>query len=111
MRVWSDDSAMATSLARFGRQRFGVDEHREQKCALAPAIRPRVIGPALHHHIERLERDLALFEDERDLALEQDDVVDGARGMHAGTARGIGPAMLAAHRFESRRRALFQLLG
>src|ERR1700730_8491729 len=90
-------------------ERLGVDQYRGEQRRLGAPIDPSVIGAALHHHVERLELDLTLIEQQRDAPREQDHVVDRARGMHARMALRIDPAMAGADRSERVRRPPLQL--
>src|ERR1700676_3533720 len=90
-------------------ERLGVYQYGGEQRRLGAPVDPSVIGAALHHHVERLELDLALVEQQRDAPREQDHVVDRARSMHARMALRIDPAMRGADRREHRRRPLLTL--
>ena len=57
---------------------FGVDEHggNQGRLLALVLVDPRVTCPALDDDIERLEIDLALIKQQRDLAREQHNIID-----------------------------------
>src|SRR5205807_1125384 len=83
-------------------ERLRVDQHRNQERSFIPSIHPRVIGPALHHDVEWLERHFALVENQGDFAIEKNDVINRARSVHPGATRDVRAAMLPADSLESR---------
>src|ERR1700730_9917733 len=90
-------------------ERLGVDQYGGEQRWLGAPVDPSVIGAALHHHVERLQIDLALVEQQRDAPRKQDHVVDSARSMHARMALRINPAMGGADRREHSRCPFLQL--
>ncbi|HEY2782757.1 MAG TPA: hypothetical protein VGI90_18380 [Steroidobacteraceae bacterium] len=54
------------------------------------AIRPGMIGAALNQDVSWVHDGLTLFENRHQLALQQNRVVDGVGGVHAGMARMTG---------------------
>jgi hypothetical protein len=100
------------------RRLAGAVDQDEQHAARPPrAIRPRMVGAALHHHAARLQRHFGIVEHQRDLALDHHAVVHGPGAVHqrmrrAGLAgRGLGVAdvgerlaCLRGHRLQRGRR-------
>src|SRR5690606_18257276 len=67
-----------------------VDQDERDAARLAGAVRPSMVRAPLDHDVARANHGLAFVDDQRDLALENDAVVDRLGTVHEGMPRAAG---------------------